>query len=116
MSRIKFILLLCLTTLACQSPLATATVTPTETATQTLIPSPTLTPTLTPTPIPPITPSPSPLTRRVLILSIDGFRPDAIPLAPMPFLTSLLERSAYSLHAQTVFPSVTLVSHTSMLS
>jgi predicted AlkP superfamily pyrophosphatase or phosphodiesterase len=52
----------------------------------------------------------------VLILSIDGFRPDAMPLAPMPFLMTLLEKSAYSLTAQTVYPSVTLVAHTSMLS
>lgn len=52
----------------------------------------------------------------MLILSIDGFRPDAMPLAPMPYLTSLLNRSAYSVTAQTVYPSVTLVAHTSMLS
>jgi len=51
----------------------------------------------------------------VLILSIDGLRPDAIALAPMPNLLALMQNSAYALNAQTVFPSVTLVSHSSML-
>lgn len=114
MSRIQFIVILCLASLACQTQIfpVTPTVTPTQTMTPTATTPPTATPTLTPT----ITPTPAPLARRVLILSIDGFRPDAIQLAPMPFLTTLLIRSAYSLNAQTVYPSVTLVSHTSMLS
>jgi predicted AlkP superfamily pyrophosphatase or phosphodiesterase len=51
----------------------------------------------------------------VLILSIDGLRPDAIALAPMPNLLALMNDSAYTLNAQTVHPSVTLVSHSSML-
>ncbi|MBI3170669.1 MAG: alkaline phosphatase family protein [Chloroflexi bacterium] len=112
MSRTKFIVILCIASFACQ--LQTAPILPTETPTQT--PTPTLIPTATLTLTPSITPTPAPLARRVLILSIDGFRPDAMPLAPMPFLTSLLNQSAYSLTAQTVYPSVTLVAHTSMLS
>jgi phosphonoacetate hydrolase len=52
----------------------------------------------------------------VLILSIDGLRPDAIALAPMPNLLAILQNSAYTLSAQTVYPSVTLVAHASMLS
>jgi predicted AlkP superfamily pyrophosphatase or phosphodiesterase len=51
----------------------------------------------------------------VLILSIDGLRPDIISLAPMPNLLNLMQSSAYTLSAQTVYPSVTLVSHSSML-
>jgi len=51
-----------------------------------------------------------------VILSIDGLRPDAISLAPMPNLVTLMQSGAFSLGAQTVFPSVTLVSHASMLS
>ena len=51
----------------------------------------------------------------MLILSIDGLRPDAIYAAPMPNLIALMQNSAYTLNAQTVFPSVTLVSHASML-
>jgi predicted AlkP superfamily pyrophosphatase or phosphodiesterase len=51
----------------------------------------------------------------VLIISMDGLRPDAISLAPMPNLLALMQTGAYSLTAQTIFPSVTLPSHTSML-
>lgn len=112
MSRINLVVILCIASLACQlqAPPILPTETPTQTATATT--PPTATPTLEPT----LTSTPAPPARRVLILSIDGFRPDAIPLAPMPFLTKLLNESAYSLTAQTVYPSVTLVSHTSMLS
>jgi hypothetical protein len=72
-------------------------------------------PTLTPTSIPTATPPEIPRPRRVLILSIDGLRPDAIALAPMPILLSLMETGAYSLTAQTTFPSATLPAHASML-
>jgi arylsulfatase A-like enzyme len=106
---------------ACQSLPGFATPTPTATSTPTLTPTATLTatPTLTPTPTytstPTVTPTPVYQVRRVLILSIDGLRPDAISLAPMPNLQKLMQSSAYTLSAQTVYPSVTLVSHTSML-
>src|SRR6185503_2748961 len=63
----------------------------------------------------PFTPTPAPRASRVLILSIDGLRPDIIALAPMPNLMTLMQNSAYSLNAQTVYPSVTLVAHASML-
>jgi predicted AlkP superfamily pyrophosphatase or phosphodiesterase len=51
----------------------------------------------------------------VLILSLDGLRPDAIAQAPMPNLQALMQNSAFSLTAQTIFPSATLPSHASML-
>jgi arylsulfatase A-like enzyme len=115
-----FPLFIILAILACQipalatptaipSPMPTSTHTdvPTQTATATAIETSTETPTLTPTPAPQAT--------RVLILSIDGLRPDAISLAPMPNLLALMQNSAYTLNAQTVLPSVTLVSHASML-
>ncbi len=51
----------------------------------------------------------------MIILSIDGLRPDAIELAPMPNLMELMKTSAYSLTAQTIYPSATLPSHSSML-
>lgn len=89
------------------SPMLTNTETPTQTATATETAAPTSTPSLTPTP--------SPFARRVLILSIDGLRPDAISAAPMPNLLALMQNSVYTLNAQTVYPSVTLVSHSSML-
>ncbi|MCK6538823.1 MAG: alkaline phosphatase family protein [Anaerolineales bacterium] len=112
-------LLLALTILACQSPvLATpAATTPpasfTPTSTETLIPTAASTETLPP--VPTLTPTPAPRATRVLILSIDGLRPDAISLAPMPNLLDLMQTSAYTLAAQTVYPSVTLISHASML-
>jgi arylsulfatase A-like enzyme len=53
---------------------------------------------------------------RVVVISIDGLRPDAIEKAPAPNLLRLIERGAYCAKAQTIRPSVTLPSHTSMLS
>ncbi len=89
------------------SPTLTSTATHTPTATATGTPIATYTPSVTPTPLP--------LARRVLILSIDGLRPDAIALAPMPNLQALMASSAYTLNAQTVHPSSTLPAHASML-
>lgn len=94
-------------------PMVSATPRPTGTATATLTPAATATETATQTPS--LTPTPAFSARRVLILSIDGLRPDAIAMAPMPNLLNLMQNSAYSLRAQTVDPSVTLVSHASML-
>jgi hypothetical protein len=111
--------------LACQIPSGVPffgpTATPTLTLTPTLTPTltATATPTQTPTPTQTFTPTPSPTfappARRAIIISIDGLRSDAIALAPMPNLLSLMQTSAFSMGAQTVFPSVTLVSHASML-
>ncbi len=51
----------------------------------------------------------------MLIVSFDGLRPEAISLAPMPNLLNLMQTAAYSLTAQTTFPSATLPAHASML-
>lgn len=87
------------------SPPPTATFTPTLPPTATPFPPASATSTVTPLPRP----------ARVLLLSIDGFRPDAIELAPMPNLQTLMQSGAYSLTARTVFPSSTLPAHSSML-
>lgn len=108
---------------ACQVPnlpgFVTATPLPTRTATASATPPQTATwtatATFTETPTPTLTATPARLARRVLILSIDGLRPDAISLAPMTNLMDLMQSSAYTLNAQTVYPSVTLISHASML-
>jgi len=101
---------------ACQisGPLTALATNPTVSpaSTRTFTPSPTET--VQPTPSITITPLPSPA-RRVIILSIDGLRPDAIELAPMPNLLNLMKDSAYSLTAQTTRPSATLPAHSSML-
>lgn len=112
---------------ACQIPAApglsflapTASQTPTPTATQTFTATasqtPTLTATATATPSPTLTPTFTPSVRRVIIISIDGLRPDAILPAPMMNLLRLMQSGATAVGAQTVFPSITLVAHSSML-
>ena len=94
-----------------------------------ILPSPTLASVniITPTPFQPLptaitpviavepTATNLPRPARVLILSIDGLRPDAIELTPMSNLQALMQQGAYSLVAQTIYPSSTLPSHSSML-
>jgi predicted AlkP superfamily pyrophosphatase or phosphodiesterase len=109
-----FLLLTLLFLLACQI-FTPATIT---------VPEPAASPTVTiappsetpqPTASVTITPTPERAIKRVIILSIDGLRPDAIELAPMPNLLELMKTSAYSLTAQTIRPSATLPAHSSML-
>ena len=117
-----FLLFLLFSVLACQTSavstpsapnsapviIAKFTETPTPVAASTEIATPTQSPSLTPIS--------APRASRVLILSIDGLRPDAILSAPMPNLLNIMQDSAaYALNAQTVYPSVTLISHSSML-
>ncbi len=63
-----------------------------------------------PTPAP--TPVPSP---KVTIISIDGLRGDAVAQAAVPNILGLARRGAYTWKAETVYPSMTLPAHTSML-
>ena len=58
---------------------------------------------------------PSRVTDRVLVVSIDGLRPDAIGSRDTPTLFRLMQTGSYSLAATTILPSKTLPSHTSML-
>lgn len=55
------------------------------------------------------------VTEHVIVISIDGLRPDAIERFGAETLTRLMEEGSYTLEAQTIFPSKTLPSHTSML-
>jgi predicted AlkP superfamily pyrophosphatase or phosphodiesterase len=55
------------------------------------------------------------VTRHVVLVSIDGLRPDAIGAFAAPTLQKLIREGSYTLHASTVVPSKTLPSHTSML-
>jgi arylsulfatase A-like enzyme len=55
------------------------------------------------------------LTRHVLLVSIDGLRPDAITTFQAPTLQRLIREGGYTLSASTIVPSKTLPSHTSML-
>src|SRR5262245_8758227 len=55
------------------------------------------------------------VTDHVVIVSIDGLRPDAIATYKAPTLERLMGEGSYTLHAATILPSKTLPSHTSML-
>lgn len=67
-------------------------------------------------PVATLTPSPgSARVQRVVIVSVDGLRPDAIEAAGAETIKKLIERGAYCPKAETIRPSVTLPSHTSML-
>ena len=98
------------------TPESTLTLIPSPSPTETQTSAPTATPSPTSTPSPTVTPTTAPSTRRVVIVSIDGLRPDAIVPAQMVHLITLMQNGAFSLDAQTVFPSVTLAAHASMLS
>lgn len=64
---------------------------------------------------PPAAPAPRPYDH-VLIVSLDGLRPDAIALTDAPNLTRLREVGTDATEARTITHSYTLPSHTSMLS
>src|SRR5690606_12787992 len=56
-----------------------------------------------------------PISRTVVLVSIDGLRPDAIEAYEAPTLQRLIREGSYTLSARTIYPSKTLPSHTSML-
>lgn len=116
--RIAFSAILTLLLLSsCLPAVSTAAAPPTAIPVYTITATPFQPPTFTVTPVVVQEPTATPLSRpaRALILSIDGFRPEAIELAPMPNLQALMQTGAYSLSAQTIYPSSTLPAHTSML-
>ncbi len=53
--------------------------------------------------------------RRVVLVSLDGLRPDALAKAKTPTLDKLIKRGVSAARARTILPSFTLPSHTSML-
>jgi predicted AlkP superfamily pyrophosphatase or phosphodiesterase len=67
-----------------------------------------------PTTAPTTAPTSEPVSR-VLIVSIDGLRPDLIFRAEAPTLRNLMNRGSFTLWARTTVQSTTLPSHTSML-
>ena len=58
---------------------------------------------------------PPPAITHVIVISIDGARPDAILQADTPVLHELAETGAVDWEAQTINPSVTVPAHTSLL-
>lgn len=51
----------------------------------------------------------------VVIISFDGGKPSVMQDSEMPVFDSMVAEGAHTFNAQTIFPSITLVSHTSML-
>ena len=54
------------------------------------------------------------MAKKVVLISIDGMRPDAVTSCGNPFVETLKSISSYTFNARTVFPSVTLPCHMSM--
>ena len=59
--------------------------------------------------------TPTRRTDAVVVISLDGLRPDAIARFDAELLQRMVREGSYSLEAQTILPSKTLPSHTSML-
>lgn len=51
---------------------------------------------------------------KVILILVDGMRADSLAACGEPYVGELLEKSAYSLNARTVMPSVTLPCHMSL--
>ncbi|MBE6666121.1 MAG: hypothetical protein E7603_07895 [Ruminococcaceae bacterium] len=51
---------------------------------------------------------------KVILISIDGMRPDGFLACANPFTQEMMRMSSYTLEGKTVFPSVTLPCHMSM--
>ena len=51
---------------------------------------------------------------KVILISIDGMRPDGFLNCGNPFINDMMAMSTYTLSGSTVFPSVTLPCHMSM--
>ena len=54
------------------------------------------------------------MSKKVILISIDGMRPDGFLSCGNAFCEEMMKRGAYTLDATTVFPSVTLPCHMSM--
>ena len=52
--------------------------------------------------------------KKVILISIDGMRPDGLKQCKNPYLEELLQKASYTFDARTVFPSVTLPCHMSL--
>lgn len=64
---------------------------------------------------PPAAGAGAPRVSRVLVVSVDGLRPDALLRANAPVLRALMARGSFTMYAATTDVAVTLPSHVSML-
>ena len=54
------------------------------------------------------------MNNKVILISIDGMRPDGVMQCGNPFVQQMMQTGSYTLNARTVLPSVTLPCHMSM--
>ena len=54
------------------------------------------------------------MSKKVILMSIDGMRPDGLLKCGNPFVEEMMRRGQYTLTGRTVYPSVTLPCHVSM--
>ena len=54
------------------------------------------------------------MNKKVILISIDGMRPDGAVKCGNPFVSELMKIGSYTLNAKTVFPSITLPCHLSL--
>lgn len=54
------------------------------------------------------------MNEKVLLISVDGMRPDSLEICKHPFIKKMKEAGSYTEKAQTVMPSVTLPCHMSL--
>ena len=81
---------------------------PSATASPTVIPAAIISPTASPTP--------RPTADRIVIISVDGLRPDSLLRADIPRISELINGGASTFAAKTILPSGTLPAHASMVS
>ena len=51
---------------------------------------------------------------KVILISIDGMRPDGLLKCGNPFVETMMKKASYTLEGRTVFPSITLPCHLSL--
>lgn len=54
------------------------------------------------------------MSEKVILISIDGMRPDGLKQCKNPYVDELIKMASYTFDARTVFPSVTLPCHMSL--
>ncbi len=108
-----FLLFLAPILVACAAAPETLETPPTALPVATLTPSPV--PSAPQTALPTAELPPLQVVSRVFIVTFDGLRPEAIDLADMTNVQTLMENGAYTLRAQTVKPSSTLPAHAALV-
>jgi predicted AlkP superfamily pyrophosphatase or phosphodiesterase len=111
----RFLLVLLAVGLYSCNPLAsTGTLPPVPSVAPSATDAPTVT--LTATFPPTASPTPRPTAERIVIISIDGLRPDGLLQARIPRISEIINGGASTFTARTILPSGTLPAHASMVS